>query len=95
MLLCLRDDGFEREGNCGKRGRRVRRPSKLRAEKWRNVQSVVLKLPDSASLPVFAGELDQPKRKACYGRGAEEEEGSRRRGRSSRRRRAASPSRRS
>ena len=33
-------------------------------KKWRNVQSVVLKLPDSASLPVFAGELDQPKRKA-------------------------------
>ena len=32
-------------------------------KKWRNVQSVVLKLPDSASLPVFAGELDQPKRK--------------------------------
>ena len=34
-------------------------------KKWRNVQSVVLKLPDSASLPVFAGELDQPKRKAA------------------------------
>ena len=32
-------------------------------KKWRNVQSVVLKLPDSASLPVFVGELDQPKRK--------------------------------
>ena len=34
-------------------------------KKWRNVQSVVLKLPDSASLPVFAGELDQPKRKGA------------------------------
>ena len=35
----------------------------LRAKKWRNVQSVVLKLPDSASLPVFTGELDPAKRK--------------------------------
>ena len=33
-------------------------------KKWRNVQSVVLKLPDSASLPVFAGELEPIKRKA-------------------------------
>ena len=31
-------------------------------KKWRNVQSVVLKLPDSASLPVFAGALE-PARK--------------------------------
>ena len=34
-------------------------------KKWRNVQSVVLKLPDSASLPVFAGALEPvQKRKA-------------------------------
>ena len=32
-------------------------------KKWRNVQSVVLKLPDSASLPVFTGTLEA-KRKA-------------------------------
>ena len=43
----------------------MRRARELRPQKWRNVQSVVLKLPDSASLPVFAGELDQPKRKAA------------------------------
>ena len=33
-------------------------------KKWRNVQSVVLKLPDSASLPVFTGALEPIKRKA-------------------------------
>ena len=34
-------------------------------KKWRNVQSVVLKLPDSASLPVFTGSLEPAqKRKA-------------------------------
>ena len=34
-------------------------------KKWRNVQSVVLKLPDSASLPVFVGALEPvQKRKA-------------------------------
>ena len=33
-------------------------------KKWRNVQSVVLKLPDSASLPVFTGALEPAKRKA-------------------------------
>ena len=32
-------------------------------KKWRNVQSVVLKLPDSASLPVFTGALEPAKRK--------------------------------
>ena len=34
-------------------------------KKWRNVQSVVLKLPDSASLPVFTGSLEPAKRKAA------------------------------
>ena len=33
-------------------------------KKWKNVQSVVLKLPDSASLPVFTGALEPIKRKA-------------------------------
>jgi ribosome biogenesis protein UTP30 len=32
-------------------------------KKWRNVQSVVLKLPDSASLPIFAGALDAAPKK--------------------------------